>query len=49
MERNKKRDPLTLNEGFVITDSEYNILYENCRYDIFRKGYGLSDEIISVI
>lgn len=49
MERNRKRNPLDLKDGFVITDSEYNILFENCRYDIFRKGSGLSDELISVI
>ena len=50
--RNRKCDPLELKEGFVITDSEYNILFENCPYDVFRKGSGssgLSDELMAVI
>lgn len=52
MERKKKRDFLDLNEGFIITDSEYNILFEHCPYDIFRKGAGmsgLSSELIAAI
>ena len=49
MKRNRKRDSLDKNEGFVIADSEYNILFEDCSYDVFRKGSGLSDEIIDII
>ncbi len=49
MKRNRKRDSLDQNEGFVIADSEYNILFEDCSYDVFRKGSGLSDEIIDII
>ena len=49
MKRNRKRDSLDKNEGFVIADSEYNILFEDCSYDVFRKGSGLSDEIVDII
>lgn len=49
MKRNNKYDPLAPDEGFVIADSEYNILFESCRYDVFREGCSLSSEITAVI